>query len=216
MGIGPVPAVRKVLERAGRKLEEVEVIELNEAFAAQALAVIDDLDLDAEKVNPNGGRDRPRPPDRGHRRGDHGQDPRRDGAPRPLSWAWSRSASAAARESRCCSAASDRLWLARRSARPDRGAFVALRLSPDDDAASGIGIPVAFGAGLISFLSPCVLPLVPGYISAVAGVAPGEIRARRVIGPEPGLRGQLLGRSSSRSGCSASRRCTARSPAGRR
>jgi len=42
---------------------------------------------------------------------------------------------------------------------------------------------VAFGAGLISFLSPCVLPLVPGYISAVAGVAPGEIRARRVIGP---------------------------------
>src|SRR5437868_2228809 len=51
------------------------------------------------------------------------------------------------------------------------------------DPASGIGIPVAFGAGLISFLSPCVLPLVPGYISAVAGVAPGEIKARRVIGP---------------------------------
>jgi cytochrome c-type biogenesis protein len=51
------------------------------------------------------------------------------------------------------------------------------------DPASGIGIPVAFGAGLISFLSPCVLPLVPGYISAVAGVAPGEIRASRVIGP---------------------------------
>src|SRR5947209_19107857 len=51
------------------------------------------------------------------------------------------------------------------------------------DAASGVGIPVAFGAGLISFLSPCVLPLVPGYISAVAGVAPSEIRARRVIGP---------------------------------
>ncbi len=51
------------------------------------------------------------------------------------------------------------------------------------DPASGIGIPVAFGAGLISFLSPCVLPLVPGYISAVAGVAPGEIRPARVIGP---------------------------------
>jgi cytochrome c-type biogenesis protein len=51
------------------------------------------------------------------------------------------------------------------------------------DAASGIGIPVAFGAGLISFLSPCVLPLVPGYISAVAGVEPSEIRVRRVIGP---------------------------------
>jgi cytochrome c-type biogenesis protein len=51
------------------------------------------------------------------------------------------------------------------------------------DPASGVEIPVAFGAGLISFLSPCVLPLVPGYISAVAGVAPAEIRPRRVIGP---------------------------------
>src|SRR5947209_992664 len=51
------------------------------------------------------------------------------------------------------------------------------------DPASGIGIPVAFGAGLISFLSPCVLPLVPGYISAVAGVAPSEIRPRRVLLP---------------------------------
>jgi cytochrome c-type biogenesis protein len=51
------------------------------------------------------------------------------------------------------------------------------------DPASGIGIPAAFAAGLISFLSPCVLPLVPGYISAVAGVAPAEIRPRRVIGP---------------------------------
>jgi cytochrome c-type biogenesis protein len=42
---------------------------------------------------------------------------------------------------------------------------------------------VAFGAGLVSFLSPCVLPLVPGYISAVAGVSPSEIKPRRVIGP---------------------------------
>jgi acetyl-CoA C-acetyltransferase len=55
MGIGPVPAVCKALERAGRSLDEVEVIELNEAFAAQALAVIDDLGLDPSKVNPNGG-----------------------------------------------------------------------------------------------------------------------------------------------------------------
>lgn len=52
------------------------------------------------------------------------------------------------------------------------------------DAAAGIGIPVAFGAGLISFLSPCVLPLVPGYISSVAGVKDtAQLRARRVIGP---------------------------------
>ncbi len=51
------------------------------------------------------------------------------------------------------------------------------------NAATGIGIPVAFGAGLISFLSPCVLPLVPGYISAVAGGTPDNIGTRRVIGP---------------------------------
>lgn len=55
MGIGPVPAVQRVLERSGRRLDEVEVIELNEAFAAQALFVIDALGLDEEKVNPNGG-----------------------------------------------------------------------------------------------------------------------------------------------------------------
>jgi acetyl-CoA C-acetyltransferase len=55
MGIGPVPAVRKVLSRSGVSLEDIGVIELNEAFAAQALAVIRDLGLDAEQVNPNGG-----------------------------------------------------------------------------------------------------------------------------------------------------------------
>jgi acetyl-CoA C-acetyltransferase len=55
MGIGPVPAVRKALERAGRTLDEVDVIELNEAFAAQSLAVMQDLELDAARVNPNGG-----------------------------------------------------------------------------------------------------------------------------------------------------------------
>ena len=46
MGIGPVPAVRKALQRAGKTLDDVEVIELNEAFAAQSLAVCQDLDLD--------------------------------------------------------------------------------------------------------------------------------------------------------------------------
>ena len=55
MGIGPVPAVRKVLDRAGVALDDVGVIELNEAFAAQALAVMRDLDLDPARVNPNGG-----------------------------------------------------------------------------------------------------------------------------------------------------------------
>jgi acetyl-CoA C-acetyltransferase len=55
MGIGPVPAVRKVLERTGLTLDDIGVIELNEAFAAQSLAVIKELDLDQAKVNPNGG-----------------------------------------------------------------------------------------------------------------------------------------------------------------
>jgi acetyl-CoA acyltransferase len=57
MGFGPAPATRKVLEKAGLRLSDIEVIELNEAFAAQALAVTRDLGLpdDAEHVNPNGG-----------------------------------------------------------------------------------------------------------------------------------------------------------------
>ena len=57
MGVGPSPAVRKVLARAGLTLDQMDVIELNEAFAAQALAVLRDLGLadDAAHVNPNGG-----------------------------------------------------------------------------------------------------------------------------------------------------------------
>jgi 3-oxoadipyl-CoA thiolase len=57
MGVGPAPATRKVLARAGLKLAQMEVIELNEAFAAQALAVTRELGLpdDAAHVNPNGG-----------------------------------------------------------------------------------------------------------------------------------------------------------------
>ncbi|MFC3608849.1 acetyl-CoA C-acyltransferase family protein [Stutzerimonas tarimensis] len=54
MGIGPVPAVRQVLERTGLSLEQMDVIEANEAFAAQACAVIQVLRLDPAKVNPNG------------------------------------------------------------------------------------------------------------------------------------------------------------------
>lgn len=55
MGIGPVPAVRNLLERTGIALDAFDVIESNEAFAAQALAVNNELGLDAAKVNPNGG-----------------------------------------------------------------------------------------------------------------------------------------------------------------
>ena len=54
MGIGPVPAVRKVLERAKLTIKDMDVIELNEAFAAQALAVMRDLDLPLDRTNPNG------------------------------------------------------------------------------------------------------------------------------------------------------------------
>jgi len=54
MGIGPVPAVRKVLERSGLTIKDLDVIELNEAFAAQALAVMRDLDLPLDRTNPNG------------------------------------------------------------------------------------------------------------------------------------------------------------------
>ena len=55
MGLGPIGAVRKVLEKTGVTLEEVELIELNEAFASQAVACIQELGLDPERVNPNGG-----------------------------------------------------------------------------------------------------------------------------------------------------------------
>ncbi len=55
MGIGPVPAVHKVLDKAGMQIADLDVIEANEAFAAQALAVIRELGLPQDKTNPNGG-----------------------------------------------------------------------------------------------------------------------------------------------------------------
>jgi acetyl-CoA C-acetyltransferase/3-oxo-5,6-didehydrosuberyl-CoA/3-oxoadipyl-CoA thiolase len=55
MGLGPIPAAKKALERAGLKLEQIDLIELNEAFAAQSIACIDELGLDINKVNVNGG-----------------------------------------------------------------------------------------------------------------------------------------------------------------
>ena len=54
-GIGPIPAVRKVLERTAVKLEDVALVELNEAFASSTVAVVHELELDPEKVNVNGG-----------------------------------------------------------------------------------------------------------------------------------------------------------------
>jgi len=55
MGIGPVPAVRIALERAGLSVADLDVIESNEAFAAQACAVARELDFPSERTNPNGG-----------------------------------------------------------------------------------------------------------------------------------------------------------------
>ncbi len=55
MGLGPVPAVKKALQRAGLALKDIGLVELNEAFAIQSLAVIEDLGLDPEIVNVNGG-----------------------------------------------------------------------------------------------------------------------------------------------------------------
>jgi cytochrome c-type biogenesis protein len=63
----------------------------------------------------------------------------------------------------------------------------AVLLGASSDAASGVGIPLALAAGFVSFLSPCVLPLVPGYLSTVIGVTPAEMKggvgARRVLVP---------------------------------
>jgi acetyl-CoA acetyltransferase family protein len=55
MGIGPVPAIRKALKRANLQLKDIDIIELNEAFAAQSLAVVKELGIDQEKLNPHGG-----------------------------------------------------------------------------------------------------------------------------------------------------------------
>jgi acetyl-CoA acetyltransferase family protein len=55
MGIGPIPAVRKLLERAGIDVGQIDLVELNEAFASQSLAVIRELGLDPDRVNVNGG-----------------------------------------------------------------------------------------------------------------------------------------------------------------
>ena len=55
MGIGPVPAMRKALKRAGLQLSDIDIIEVNEAFAAQTLSVVQVMGIDIEKLNPNGG-----------------------------------------------------------------------------------------------------------------------------------------------------------------
>jgi hypothetical protein len=96
MGIGPVPAVQKLLDRIGMEIGDFDVIESNEAFAAQALAVNKGLGLDPEKVNPNGGAIA-----LGHPVGATGRSSR---SRRCMSW----SASAASARSSPCASAADR------------------------------------------------------------------------------------------------------------
>ena len=55
MGIGPVPASQKALERAGLSIDDIDIVELNEAFSAQSLSVLHDLKVDQSKVNLDGG-----------------------------------------------------------------------------------------------------------------------------------------------------------------
>jgi acetyl-CoA C-acetyltransferase len=55
MGLGPIPAVRKLLARAGVQIGDLDLVELNEAFASQSLAVVRELGVDEERVNVNGG-----------------------------------------------------------------------------------------------------------------------------------------------------------------
>ena len=55
MGLGPIPAVKAVLEQAGMSIDDIDIVELNEAFAAQVVPCREDLGIDAEKLNPFGG-----------------------------------------------------------------------------------------------------------------------------------------------------------------
>ena len=55
MGIGPIPTIRKTLERASLSVSDIDLFEINEAFAAQAIAVCRELDIDQSRVNVNGG-----------------------------------------------------------------------------------------------------------------------------------------------------------------
>ena len=82
MGTGPIPASRKALEKAGWKIGDLDLVEANEAFAAQALAVNKDLGLDAAKVNVNGGAIAHRPSDRRLGRARADDAPLRDGPAR--------------------------------------------------------------------------------------------------------------------------------------
>ena len=81
MGIGPVPAVQKLLERTGLSLDDFDLVELNEAFAAQVLAVLQDLPIPIGQAQRQRRRDRARPSDRLHRHAHRRHAAPRDDAP---------------------------------------------------------------------------------------------------------------------------------------
>ena len=83
MGVAPIGAIKKVLERAGMTIDDVDVVELNEAFAAQVIPIMDRVRHPAREAEHARRRDRPRPPVRDDRRPDHGHAAERDGDRRP-------------------------------------------------------------------------------------------------------------------------------------
>ena len=71
MGVAPIGAIQKVLERAGMTIDDVDTVELNEAFAAQVIPIMDECEIPLEKLNPHGGAIALGPPVRHDRRADH-------------------------------------------------------------------------------------------------------------------------------------------------
>ena len=93
---GPVDVTKKVLKRAGMTLADIDLFELNEAFASVVLRYMQAFEIDPDKINVNGGAIAHGPSARRHRRDDPRHRARRAGAARPVDRRWSRSASAPA------------------------------------------------------------------------------------------------------------------------
>ena len=140
---GPMPAVRKLLAKNKLKVEDIDVFELNEAFAAQALYCIRELGLDPTKVNPNGGAIALGPPARRVRRAHERHPAARAEAPRRQATAWSPCASAAAwaprRSSSWRGSVGASTWVLPLEARPlpEQGGAFPLRRTVHANAAVG-------------------------------------------------------------------------------
>ena len=83
MGVAPIGAIKKVLDRAGMTIDDVDAVELNEAFAAQVIPIMDECGIEPKQAQHPRRRDRPRPPLRDDRRPHHGHPAQRDGDRRP-------------------------------------------------------------------------------------------------------------------------------------